>query len=149
MNIWIEQEKLRELRCESCEAMDSRGSWCTCKFMKRRIPDIRTRPPWCPREPLKEEQFDIIRNFLFGKHRDRTDFPDSTLFIGTGFEIGGTHEDWGFGIFRKSGKELKLLASGRTIYEAIEKAKVILKCTHEYDERGWCVHCKTHITLFK
>jgi hypothetical protein len=118
--------------------------------MKRRILDIRIRPPWCPREPFKEEQFDIVHDFFYGKHADGTDFPDSTLFLGTGFEIGGTHEDWGFGIYRKRGDgTMVLLGSGRTIYKAIIKAKKILKCEHDYDERGWCKNCGTHVTFFK
>jgi hypothetical protein len=92
-----------------------------------------------------ESEHLIIHDFLYGKHKDRIDFPDSTLFIGTGFEIGGTHEDWGFGVYKKRGTEMILIGQGRGILEAINEAKKRLKCEHDYKDNGWCkLNCGTH-----
>lgn len=76
---------------------------------------------------------DSVTNFLYHNPKGKIQFPDSTIYIGTGFEIGGTYEDWGFGVYQfqpsqkdeKTGQTLftkKLIAEGRTIEQAINKA---------------------------
>lgn len=90
-----------------------------------------------------KDYYKTIHDFLYGKHKDGYDFPDSTLYIGTGFEIGGTHEDWGFGVFKKTEGKMILIGQGRDIISAINMAKTRLKCQHEYNEHGWC-KCGAH-----
>lgn len=91
----------------------------------------------------------VVRNFLYGGHinDDKFRMPDSSLFIGTGFEIGGTYEDWGFGVFKYSNNKMNLIASGRTIEEAITKAQKLFICDHEWGDNGWCNKCKGHKTF--
>jgi len=88
----------------------------------------------------------IIKDFLYGGHINDGKFrmPDSSLFIGTGFEIGGTHEDWGFGVFKFKDGKMNLLASGRTPEIAITKTQELLACDHVWEDNGWCHKCKGH-----
>lgn len=72
-------------------------------------------------------------------------FPDSTLFIGTGFELGGAYEDWGFGVFRWTKGGMQCIASGRSLTDAITRARDRLVCEHEWDDRGWCSKCHGHV----
>ena len=62
-------------------------------------------------------------------------FPDSTLFIGTEFEVGGCYETWGFVVKRREwhegGKDglckLKTIATHRTLGGVCEKAREVLR----------------------
>jgi len=92
--------------------------------------------------PAEEDR--LIQKFLYGGHKDSFDFPDSSLFIGTGFEIGGTHETWGFGVFKKVNDKMITISEGRDILSAIEKAKKVFKCEHDYDKFNRCNKCNTH-----
>lgn len=71
-----------------------------------------------------------IRDFLMGGHlgREYSDFPDSTLYVGTAFEVGGTYENWGF-IVKKWDtvkKEFRLIATHRNLKGVIERAIINL-----------------------
>lgn len=71
-----------------------------------------------------------IRDFLMGGHQGReySDFPDSNLYIGTAFEVGGAYENWGFVVRRWDTvkKEFKLIATHRNLKGVIEKAIINL-----------------------
>ena len=68
----------------------------------------------------------MVKDFLYGGHfgNKYKDFPDSTLYIGTSFEVGGTYEDWGFVVKKWQGKDkgFKLIATHRHLKGVIEKA---------------------------
>ena len=66
----------------------------------------------------------VVREFLYGGHFGRKyyDFPDSTLYIGTAFEVGGAYEDWGFVVKKWSEGKLKTIAAHRDLKGVIEKA---------------------------
>jgi len=89
----------------------------------------------------------MVHDFLYGGHMadGKFRFPDSTLFIGTGFELGGAYEDWGFGVFRWTKEGMQCIASGRSLADAIIKARDRLVCEHEWDDRGWCSKCHGHV----
>ena len=54
-------------RCEICDQMDSRGSFCRCKLSKRRIDDIRFKPIWCEKkEPEKLSFLETVKDFIYG-----------------------------------------------------------------------------------
>lgn len=94
---------------------------------------------------------DKVKEFLYGRHINDGKFrmPDSSLFIGTGFEIGGTYEDWGFGVFRFKDGKMNCIAAARTIEDAIKKAQDKLSCDHIWEENGWCNKCKGHKTFLE
>ena len=49
--------------------------------------------------------------------------PDSSIWIGVDFEVGGAYEDWGFVIKRTHQQGEDIIATARTLKEAIEKAR--------------------------
>jgi hypothetical protein len=71
-------------------------------------------------------------------------FPDSNLLIGTGFEVGGVYESWGFVVYRKKdyadGRwKLESVATGRTIQAATDRAREVLR--REFYEDGGREKC--------
>jgi hypothetical protein len=68
----------------------------------------------------------IVTDFLYWKPQGGTGFPNNNIMIGVDFEIGGTYEDWGFGVYdvsydkEKNAYTKKCLASGRTLESAID-----------------------------
>lgn len=71
-----------------------------------------------------------IRDFLMGGHfgKEYSNFPDSTLYIGTEFEVGGTYENWEFVVKKWDvvEKRLKLIAAHRNLKGVIERAIINL-----------------------
>lgn len=74
-------------------------------------------------------------------------FPDSSLLIGTAFEVGGSYENWGFVVYRKKdyadGRwKLETVAAGRTIQAATDKARDRLRREfHKNDQKEKCWRC--------
>lgn len=89
-------------------------------------------PEWQRREKDKTSDSDVVK-FLKGEHRGKKEFPDSTLFIGTGYEIGGAYEDWGFGVFKLIDGKLTEISSAKTLDSAIAQARMRLQA--ELEER--------------
>lgn len=84
------------------------------------------------------------QSFLYGGHKTGINWPDTQIMLGVDFEIGGCHEDYGFGVYlveyvspsvRPTVYTKRCIASGRTLQEAIIKAR-----KHFEDEPGSADH---------
>lgn len=91
-----------------------------------------------------EEENRSVREFLYS-NPPLGGFPDSSLRLGVEFEVGGAYEDWGFVVERKG----KTVASGRTLEQAMQKARVNLKEEFAKDQTAEKCHCGNAMMIYR
>lgn len=95
----------------------------------------------------------LVYNFLRSNNTKGVGFPDLNVYIGTGYEIGGAVDDFGYGVYKlyhtTDGDKLKLLVEDKKLLTLFTKAEKVLTCSHEFDALNWCTNCKTHKTVLE
>ena len=91
-------------------------------------------------KPIPETKSSDVEDFLrYGGKQNC--FPNTNLFIGMEFGIGGASEDFGFGVYHIKGDKHVLIGAGMTLSAALAEARKRINCAHELNKHDRCVYC--------